>query len=73
MRMWGEGRFFFNAHHSVYYLFDRLIRPLFAAFVLREFLIEGCLGLICTRANEFYPWLLSSLLDKKFLSQGIRT
>lgn len=72
MCMWGEGRFFFNAHHSVYYLFDRL-RPLFAAFVLREFLIEGCLGLICTRVNEFYPWLLCPLLDKKFLSQGIRT
>ena len=73
MCMCSEGKFFFNAHHSVCYLFDILIRPLYAAFVLREFLIEGCLRLICTRANEFYPWLLFSLLDKKFLSQGIHT
>lgn len=72
MCVWGEGRFSFSAHHDVCCLADILIRLLFAAFVLREFLIEGCLGLIPTRASEFYS-RLSSFLDKKFLSQGVHT
>ena len=69
----GEGRSSFKAHHLVCYLSDILIRTIFAAFVLREIIIEGCLGLIRTRANKCYPWLLSSLSSKRVLSQGSHT
>lgn len=68
-----RGDSLFSAQHIVCYLFDLLIILLFAAFVRSEFLIVGCLRLIPTRAKKFYLQLLSSVLDKKILSQGIHT